>query len=217
MPAEDVAELLDSFLVHPLNFDFQGDSIAGFLRQAAEKQDPFLSSWTIALLTEGDGGPVGISALTEFEIKAKRRQVKISREDGSLLVSGKSARVGSSPDVRHGLSVEVARRVAEMERREHPDQRKIPEDAYRAEMTSPLLLVYLLKGEERPAVKDGSEARPYRDGLVLPALGLHFPGTRDPDAPKHLVQYRLNKVAQAELLPPDIEEDGEEDDVTSDD
>ncbi len=217
VPADDVAELLDSFLVHPLNFDFQGDSIAVFLREAVGKRDPFLSSWTVALLTEGNGDKIDIPALRELEIKAKRRQVKVSREDGSLLVSGKSARVGSSPDVRHGLSVEVARGVAETERREHPDQKKIPEDAYRAEMASPLLLIYLLQGFERQLVNDDSHVPRYREGLVLPALGLHFPGTKDPDAPKHLVRYRLNKVAQAELLPRDLEEEEVEDDIDSDD
>jgi len=53
--------------------------------------------------------------------------------------------------------------------------------------------------------------------MILPALGLHFPGTKDPDGPKHLVRYRLNRVAQAELLPPDIEEEGVEDDIDPDD
>ena len=217
VPASEVADLLDTFLVHPLNFDFQGESIATFLREAVEKKDPLLSSWTIALLTEGKGDRVDIAALPTVDIHAKQRQVKVTREDGSLLVSGKSARVGSSPDVRHGLTEDVVKRITDTERREHPDQKKIPEDAYRAEMTSPLLLVYLLQGTERVVTGDGTKSRAYRDGLVLPALGLHFPGGKDPDAPKHLVQYRLNKVAQAELLPPDIEEEGVEDDIESDD
>jgi hypothetical protein len=34
---------------------------------------------------------------------------------------------------------------------------------------------------------------------VLPALGLHFPGIKDPNAPKRYVKYRLNRIAQAEL------------------
>jgi hypothetical protein len=58
----------------------------------------------------------------------------------------------------------------------------------------------------------------YRDGLLLPALGMHFPGAPDPDAQRHLVRYRLNRVAQRELLPDEEDEgddlaDGDEDDV----
>ena len=217
VPAGDVADLLDSFLVHPLNFDFQGDSIAGFLRDAAEKGDSVVSSWTVALLTEGKGKRVDLPALAGMEIMAKRRRVKLSPSDGSLLVSGKSARVGSSPDVRHGLSAETVGRVAEIQRQKYPDQKKIPEDVYRAEMEAPLLLVYLLQGTEGSTVKDGSEQRLFRDGLVLPALGLHFPRTGAPDAPRHLVRYRLNLVAQAELLPQDFEDETVDDDLESDD
>ena len=44
----------------------------------------------------------------------------------------------------------------------------------------------------------------------FPALGMHFPGAPDPDAERHLIRYRLNRVAQRELMP---EDDAEEDDV----
>jgi len=54
------------------------------------------------------------------------------------------------------------------------------------------------------------EETPYRRGLILPALGLHFPGIKDPNAPKRYVSYRLNRVAQGEL-----ELDG--DDLSDDD
>lgn len=42
------------------------------------------------------------------------------------------------------------------------------------------------------------------------ALGLHFPGIKDSNAPKPYVSYRLNRVAQGEL-----ELDG--DDLSDDD
>jgi hypothetical protein len=73
----------------------------------------------------------------------------------------------------------------------------VPEDDYRAAMTSPLPVVYLLRGVERES-KGASETE-YKSGLVLPALGLHFPGIKDPNAPKRYVKYRLNRIAQAEL------------------
>lgn len=215
--ASEIAALLDAFLVHPMNFAFQGDSIATFLREAAEKEDPLLSSWTVVLPTEGTKGPVVLAALPETTVGASKRQVKVTREDGSLLVSGKGARVGSRGDVRHGLSPEMARKVADADRQKDPDRRQVPDDAYRAEMQAPLLLVYLLRGVER--VPDNGKDREvdYRDNLVLPALALHFPGSGEVDAPRHLVRYRLNRIAQAELLPPDLDEEGVEDDVDPDD
>ncbi len=222
VPSDEVAKLVENFLVHPMNFDFQGDNIARFLREAVESGDPLLSTWTVALLITGKKGAVRLATLPEVEVFAKERQVKVKRETGSLLVSGKSARVGSAPDVRHGLSLEEAAKVEEAEFQNDPDRKQVPEDAYRAGMSRPLLLIYLLRGTERVQVpggigKDAYEKHPYRDDIVLPALALHFPGSRDPDAPKHLVRYRLNRVAQKELLPPDLDELGIEDDIEPDD
>ena len=87
----------------------------------------------------------------------------------------------------------------------------IPEDAFRASMRTPLLVVYLLRGVERE--RKGAPETDYREGLVLPALGLHFPGIRDPNAPKRYVSYRLNRVAQGELEldGDDLEDDADED------
>ena len=58
--AEAIADLLEAFLIHPLNFDFQGDSIATFLRDTG--RDPLLSEWTVALPIDGDGRKVAVSA-----------------------------------------------------------------------------------------------------------------------------------------------------------
>ena len=52
---------------------------------------------------------------------------------------------------------------------------------------------------------------------MLPALGLHFPGTKDPDASKNLVRYRLNRVAQKELMPEDLDAEDDLDDADPDD
>jgi hypothetical protein len=115
----------------------------------------------------------------------------------SLLVSGKKARVGSRADVRHGLSVDQVQAVLQAEREANPDLKEVPEDAYRAAMNSPLLVLYLIRGVERES-KEMPETN-YKGGLVLPALGLHFPGIKDPNAPKRYMRYRLNRIAQAEL------------------
>lgn len=209
VPAAAVAAMLEEFLVHPLNFDFQGDTIAEFLRARATPGD-VLSSWTVALPTDGNAAEViEIPALTGLAVKAGRRKVKSRRDDGSLLVSGRSARVGGRPDLRHAFGREEYEALRE-------DGRALKEDELREAMRAPLLVIYLLRGIQ--AAEGGAEEAPYRDGLLLPALGLHFPGAPDPDAPRHLVRYRLNRVAQRELLPEtEVEDDdvadGDDDDV----
>jgi hypothetical protein len=97
----------------------------------------------------------------------------------------------------HGLSSEQARTVIEAERKAKPDLKNVPEDAFRAVMQTPLLVIYLLRGVE-PQALDTPEME-YKRGLILPALALHFPGIKDPNAPKRYVSYRLNRVAQGEL------------------
>ncbi len=69
----------------------------------------------------------------------------------------------------------------------------------------------------RTGKKPDARTTPFRDGLVLPALALHFPGTRDPDAPKNVVRYRLNRIAQKELFPVDDEADDEDDGLDAED
>ena len=209
VPAATVATMLDEFLVHPLNFDFQGDAIAEFLRTRAGPGDA-LSTWTVALPSAGSAAEVTeIAALAGLGVKAGRRKVKSGRDDGSLLVSGKSARVGGRPDLRHAFGKEEYAALREADRTSK-------EDDLREAMRAPLLVVYLLRGVQ--AAGPGAEESAYRDGFLLPALGMHFPGALDPDAPRHLVRYRLNRVAQRELLPEDEVEgddvgDGNDDDV----
>ena len=107
----------------------------------------------------------------------------------SLLVSGKKARVGSRADVRHCLSVKQVEEVTRVEREVKPDQKEVPEDSYREVMNSPLLIIYLLRGVERES-KESPETD-YKNGLILPALALHFPGTKDPQAPKRYINYQI--------------------------
>jgi hypothetical protein len=210
VPAEHVGKLLREFLVHPLNHDFQGDAIADFLDDAVAQGDPRLATWTVAVPLNGEMGPVEPGLSCGLNVNAKRRKILVrSAPPQSLLVSGKGARVGSRSDVHNGLSAEKAQEVIRESRQENPDQKEVPEDAFRAAMESPLLVVYLLRGVK----EEGGSETDYKNRLVLPALGLHFPGTKDPTAPKRYVNYRLNTVAQNELeldgddLGSDVDED----------
>jgi hypothetical protein len=196
VPAEYVGKLLREFLVHPLNHDFQGDAIADFLEEAVSQGDPRLATWTVAVTLNGEMGPVEPRLSCDLHVSAKKRKILVrSAPPQSLLVSGKGARVGSRSDVHNGLSPDRVQEVIREARQEKPDQKDVPEDAFRAAMESPLLVVYFLRGVKEEA---GIETD-YKNGLVLPALGLHFPGIKDPTAPRRYVNYRLNTVAQGEL------------------
>jgi hypothetical protein len=196
-----------------LNHDFQGDAIAEFLEEAATRNDAQFLSWTVAVPTNGDKGPVTPALSSGLTLDAKKRVVLLRQTPPqSLLVSGKKARVGGREDVLHGLPSEQVEMVRAAERKARPDAKNIPEDAFRAAMSTPLLVVYLMRGVERES--RGAPETEYKGGLVLPALGLHFPGIKDPNAPKRYVNYRLNRVAQGEL---ELDGDDLEDDVEIDD
>jgi hypothetical protein len=200
VPADTVGRLLAEFLVHPLNHDFQGDSIAEFLAAAVKRGDPQLSTWTIALPIDGKMGPITPALRCGVPVEAKKRLVLLRQTPPqSLLVSGKGARVGSRTDVHNGLTREQVQAVTEAERKRKPDLKEIPEDAFRQAMATPLLVIYLLRGVERQGKGKDARHTDYRQRLILPALGLHFPGIKDPNAPRSYVSYRLNRVAQGEL------------------
>lgn len=202
--SDQIAPFLDGFLVHPLSYNFQGDSIAEFLRELPARGDmDILGEWTVALVTTGRGDTVSVAALPDLNITATKRRVVEGKATGSLLISGKSSRVGSPRDVHHGLS------LAEVQRVREESGAQATGDAFRLAMSAPLLLIYLIQGVVREDPKDRSKDKPYRAGLVLPALAAHFPGVTDPDAPRRLVRYRLNRVAQDELLGTDRDDDDE--------
>ena len=204
VPASDLADFLEQFLVHPLNFAFQADSIAEYLRSTAIVDDPRLASWTIALPARGDGAEDIELPLIGRSVQTRRRKVREDAAQASLLISGKSARVGGKADVRHGLEPGV----------NVPTD--APEEDVRAAMTSPLLVLYLLRGEVRP---QNPSAKPtlYKDGLLLPALGLHFSGTKEVTTPTRMIKYRLNRVAQQQLFAPPDSDDDTSDDLDADD
>lgn len=209
VPAAIIADFLDEFAVHPLNYAFQPDSIADFLRASIEAGDaPY---WTVALPTVGKEEPYRLEELGET-VQTRRRYVKFNKTDRSLLVSGRSARVGGKADVRHGIACGDLPEGIEAE------------SDIRALMSSPLMLTYLLRGVERgPSVRnaDGKlqkgEEKPFRDGMLLPALSLHFPGEPDPSRPERTIKYRVNRVAQWELFGFDDGDDAALDDDTDDD
>jgi hypothetical protein len=202
VPVDRIATFIDDFVVHPFSHNYQGDAIAEFLRDLPSRDDmDFLSRWTVGLMTTGDGGRIEFAPLPDLAIASINRQVAPGRVPGSIVISARGSRVGSPRDVRHGLSVED---VAEVRAASGGEFKAVD---YREKMQTPLLLLYLVSGAIRDDKHDKETQRPYRSGLILPALGLHFPGKEDASAKSRLVRYRLNRVAQAELFPVDLDDD----------
>ena len=197
VPAEDVADFLDDFLVHPRNHDFQADSIAEFLRSPKNTPHEHVDRWTIAFMNDGEGDPFTLPSLLDLNFRAKKRQIDIDRSINSILVSGRKARVGSRPDLKHGLTSE---QLSRLYFESGQKKSEIHEDQYREIFENPLMIFYMIQGVDR-------RKQLYKEGLLLPALALHFPGIKDDSVPKRYIKYRLNKVAQAEAFSIDIDDD----------
>jgi hypothetical protein len=204
--AERIASFLYShFAVHPFNFDFQGDSIADFLRDAAAAGESRFDRWTIAVPTTGQAkGPDNKATIVELPhgLNANATKRTVKKSDQSLLISGKSSRVGGRSDLRHAFT------VAEWAAFDSD----IQEAALRGTMRSPLMLLFLIQGHEK------DEIRAWKEGQIMPALALHFPGEEE-GGTRRTVGYRLNRIAQEQLLGEIGDEDDEDadEDVAGDD
>ena len=119
-------------------------------------------------------------------MQTRKRKVREDASQAALLVSGKSARVGGKADVRLGLPDGASVSAKEEEAK------------VREALGNPLLVLYLLRGEVQPSPNAPVER--YKDGLLLPALGMHFPGQAEDKPPTSFVKYRLNKVGQEQLF-----------------
>ncbi len=84
-------------------------------------------------------------------------------------------------------------------------------DKIREVLRNPLLVTYLLSGYEQR--RDDL----YLGGTVLPALGLHFPGTPEAATSARPAIYRLNRIAQYQLFEPDEGDDAVIEDTDDED
>jgi hypothetical protein len=204
--ADLVADLLyDGFAVHPFNFDFQGESIAAFLRQAVADGDELLSEWTIVLPTSGQArddqeNPIQIPLPAPLSGVAAVRSIKKSHE--SLLVSGKSSHLGGRSDLRHGFT--------QAEWLELNATTKPSESELRQRLQRPLLIMYFLHPREKGVGPSGT---------LLPAIALHFPGEEQivvRGAERRVVGYQLNVIAQEQLLQQTFDDDDDEEELDLD-
>jgi hypothetical protein len=197
VPKEHVVDLLRGFDVHPMNISFQARDLAAFLEATTEER---LQEWDVVLPQgEGDGRDLG-------GVMLRRNKRKVTLHEGSILVSGRSARVGSRGIEREGLSEEQIRAVTDAYKQDEKNRGKsVPDHKYREQRERPLLLIHLIE----PSIDDGDEKK-LPDDLI--ALGLSFPRFNDADVAKR-VTYRVNLVEYNAMVEHEIDDQVEDEDA----
>jgi hypothetical protein len=197
LPKGFVVSLLRNFDVHPLNISFQAKELADFIERTNE---PRLQTWDVVL-------PQGKEEITTFAgIPLKPSTRKVMPGEGSVLVSGRSARVASRGIEREGLPVPVVEKLQSGYKADPKNKGKsVPDRVYREGRTRPLLLLHVLRAT--------SPHKTFPEELV--ALGLSFPEFDDADVARR-VKYRVNLVAWRTLAENEIDDELEVPDDESD-
>jgi len=195
VPKQLVADLLRTFSVDSANVSFQARELGNFVEGAT---DDFLQQWDV-VLPQGKGGDSLIGNLS-----VRRNQRKVQINSGSVLVSGKSARVASRGIEREGLSETViSSRSAEF--RSNNPGKSIPDRIFRVVRPRPLLLIHFIEPESNKS-----------DSAILPdeliALGLSFMEFDDSAVAKRVI-YRINLVELRSGEEVDDEEEFEKEDA----
>jgi Z1 domain len=200
VPKDTVADLLAGFQTHQLNYDFQAEMLAEYMKKSSEAR---LQVWDVVI----PSGSVPPEPLASVMVRPRRRRVIVSRSTSSILVSGSAARVGSPADEREGLTIEQVK-VAELDGK----GRTVPGSRYRAVRDRPLLLIHVLQPEvsRQDGHRDETELLP-TDGKRLIALGLSFPIFDDSDIRERVV-YKVNVIEWRSLWEPETGNDFEVDD-----
>lgn len=192
----DIAAFLRLFTSHPLNVAFQAEDLAAYLESVDE---PMLQSWDV-VLPSGTEEP---SVIAGVNYKPQRRKVTVDESMKSVLVSGKSARVGSRGIEKEGIPKAEAEKI-EREYAEREPEKTISDAEYRKYRKRPLLLLHLVT----PRLKDKSIWE--TGGYPLVALGLSFPEFDDTNIGRR-VRYRVNLVEWRNLFNLEADDDDAED------
>ncbi len=200
VPKALVADYLRDFQTHPMNFQFQGEQLASFIRRTDEAR---LQVWDI-VLPKGSAEPsVTIGGVN---LKPSIRRLVLRSDNNSLLVSGNRARVGSRGIEREGLTLEQYEAFLA----DH-SEKNVSDAELRRVRTKPLLLIHVIKGYIRKGDDKTQEEDFLRDGPLLVALGLSFPVFDDSEIAGR-VEYTVNAVEWRSLVGSE-----EDDDLPSDD
>jgi hypothetical protein len=189
-----VANLLRNFSVDPANISFQAKDLANFAESAT---DDFLQEWDV-VLPQGEGGNSQVG-----NICIRRNKRKVREDEGSVLVSGRSARVASRGIEREGMPESLISNLTAEFRQRNPGK-SIPDKIFSVVRPRPLLLIHFIEPESN---RTDSAALPNE----LIALGLSFM-TFDDSAIAKRVTYRINLVELRAGEEIDDEEGSEKDD-----
>jgi hypothetical protein len=202
---ELVVEFLRRFSSHPLNIKLQSDQLADFIGVSSENA---LQKWDIGI----PGGSIEMPnpMACGLDIKLRQRKVVEDPKIRSLLVSGKSARVASPSDEKVGLAAdEIAKAEEEFKALpENQEKKTIPETAYRAKRTRPLLLLHFLQPVQKKEGTDVLYQLP-ENCPALVAIGLSFPRL---ELASQRVKYRVNLVELRNMLASELPNDDVDED-----
>jgi hypothetical protein len=195
VPKEFISAFLPEFETHPLNYDFQAPELAAFLGRT---QEPKLQTWDV-VIPNGDEPEEEVGGI---RVRPNTRHVVLRRDNRSILVSGRSSRVGSRGIEREGLTLEQYRAVQTAN-----EGKNISDGLFREVRERPLLLLHILRGYTRKKVGDETEQVPFDPaGLPLVALGLSFPRFDDSGIAGR-VEYKVNTVEWRSMFEEEEEDD----------
>jgi hypothetical protein len=196
---EIISGFLPEFETHPLNYDFQAPELASFLSRT---QEPKLQTWDVVI----PNGSEGEEEIGGIMVRPNARNVVLRRENRSILISGRSSRVGSRGIEREGLTVDQYRDVQAAH-----EGKNLSDGLFREVRERPLLLLHILRGYTRKKVGEKTEPIPLDPGgLPLVALGLSFPRFDDSSIAGR-VEYKVNTVEWRSMF-----EEEEDDDLPED-
>ncbi|MEF3082717.1 Z1 domain-containing protein [Luteimonas sp. SMYT11W] len=192
IPTEHVLDFIASFGVHPGLLEMQASPLSDYIRKRG------FAEWDIALYSSSRATGDDVLDVHGIAVGAQKRFVHDRKN--ALLVSGTKRRVASRAAERVGLTpLQVGEAI-----KAHGSDTNVPDKAYRAQRSRPLLMLHLLRVNHRDP-----DTKAETPGAIHAAYGLSFPDL--PSGQKEeLVTYAANLVAYRELFGNSVDEDDDE-------
>jgi len=192
IPTEHVLDFIASFGVHPGLLEMQASPLSDYVRKRG------FAEWDIALYSSSRATGEDVLDVHGIAVGAQKRFVHDRRN--ALLVSGTKRRVASRGAEKVGLNpLQVGEAI-----KAHGSDINVPDKAYRAQRSRPLLMLHLLRVHHRDP-----DTKADTPGAIHAAYGLSFPDL--PSGQKEeLVTYAANLVAYRELFGNSVDEDDDE-------
>jgi hypothetical protein len=202
IPKEFIADLIDSFDIHPQNFQLytaEADKaeygIAGFLRKT---HDPKLKLWDVAIPNGGEP-EVDFLEIPDLRIRPSRRVVTVRDNGRTVLISGTKARVRSRGMEREGVPKALVERL---ETEAKP--KMLSDKTIREHRSRPLMLIYPVVPYDRTGPEGKVMDELLGEETTLVAFGLSFPEFDDGHLQK-TVTYKVNLVEWRNLFSDEAE------------